>query len=58
MKCDVVLKVTLIEKLRINTYSLNWEEATKKAIEKIKNKYRWKEPVYTTVVDWEYINTL
>ena len=44
MKCDVILKFIVTEKVKVNTlWLIDWWEAVKKATEKIKKKYKWKE---------------
>jgi len=44
MKCNVILEFTVIEKLKVNTpWIIDWWEAVKKAEEKIRKKYKWKE---------------
>ena len=52
-KCDVILRFSITERLKVGTKWLDWDQAVKKAIEKIKNKYKWKD-VCILNTNWEY----
>lgn len=48
MECNVILRFTLTEKLKVNTpWVVDWNIAVEKAKEKIKKKYKWKEIIFT-----------
>ena len=42
-RCEIIMEVTVVEKFTVNTPWFNWTEAIKKAEEKMKKKYKWKE---------------
>jgi len=54
MKAKVTCKIILVEEITVTTpWIIDWKEATKKAIEKMDKKYKWKTK-QVEVINWKY----